>query len=143
MEDCIEFKGCKDKAGYGRQKVSGKTYLAHRLAYCKAKNIDIKEIDGLIVMHTRDNPPCVNPEHLMLGTNRDNIDDRDFKNRQAKGEEHGQSKLNPEDVLRIIDAVKFKSQREVGKLFGINQSQVSRIVRGKRWAHLPEQPSID
>jgi hypothetical protein len=147
MDDCIEFKGCKDKKGYGRKSVVGKVYLAHRLAYCKDKNIDIEEIDGWIVMHTCDNPPCVNPEHLKLGTHQDNVDDKMNKGRHAfrkqMGESNGQAIITSADVFKIREMVKFKTQKEVGKIFGISNQQVSNIVARKRWAHLPEQSSID
>jgi hypothetical protein len=148
MENCIEFKGYKNKGGYGNKFMGGKKYLAHRLAYCKAKNIDIKEIDGLVVMHTCDNPPCINPEHLVLGTQKENMYDMIKKGRRginlkAIGESNGQAKLTSEDVFKIREMVKFKTQKEVARLFLISRSSVSEIVSRKRWAHLPEQPSID
>jgi predicted XRE-type DNA-binding protein len=146
MEDCIEFKGYKNKGGYGQERSAGKVRLAHRIAYCKAKNIDIKQIDGLVVMHTCDNPPCVNPEHLRLGTQQENVDDMMKKGRHdfggLVGEEHGKAKLTSEDVLRIREMVKFKSQTEVARLFLICQPHVSDIVLRRRWAHLPEQQDI-
>ena len=142
MEDCIEFKGCKNKKGYGRKRIGGKVRLAHRLSYCKDKNLDIKDIDGLCVMHTCDNPSCVNPEHLKLGTHQDNVADKVKKNRQKNGEGIESSKLTPAQVLEIRKLVKFKTQSEVGKMFGVCNAQVSNIVRRKNWAHIPEQPSI-
>ena len=143
MDDCIEFQGYKDKGGYGRKRFGSKIFKAHRLAYCEAKNIDIKDIDGLVVMHTCDNPPCVNPAHLVLGTQKENVDDKMNKNRQAKGKENGRAKLTSEDVFKIREMVKFKSQADVSRLFLITQQQVSHIVSRKTWAHLPEQQSID
>ena len=148
MENCIEFQGSKDKDGYGRERIDSKLFRAHRLAYCKSKNIDIKEIDGLVVMHICDNPPCVNPEHLKLGTVKDNVDDMMKKGRHrinpnTKGETNGRAKITSEDVFKIREAVKFKTQTEVARLFLISNQHVSRIVRRKTWAHLPEQPSID
>lgn len=143
MDDCIEFQGCKDKGGYGKRRIGSKNYKAHRLAYCKAKNIDIKEIDGLVVMHTCDNPPCVNPNHLVVGTHGDNVADKVKKNRQKKGEDVKGSKLTSAHVLEIRKLVKFKTQSEVAKFFGVCNAQVCRIVSRKNWAHLPEQPSID
>lgn len=143
MDDCIEFKGYKDKKGYGRKYSDGKKRFAHRLAYCKAKNIDIKEIDGLVVMHTCDNPPCVNPQHLRLGTHQDNMDDRNNKKRQAKGLANAGAKLTESQVLEIRLLVKFKAKKDVAKIFGISSEQVRRIALRKKWAHLPEQSSID
>ncbi len=147
MDDCIEHKLTKCKDGYGRTNIGGKMRLAHRIAYCKAKNIDIKEIDGLVVMHACDNPSCVNPEHLRLGTQQDNVDDMMKKGRHGfgvlVGEAHGRAKLTSEDVLRIRELVKFKSQRVVARLFSISHTHVRDIARRKNWAHLPEQSSID
>ena len=147
MDDCIEFQGYKNNKGYGQKRSDGKKRYAHRLAYCKAKKIDIKEIDGLVVMHTCDNPPCVNPEHLKLGTQQDNVDDMMKKGRHginpmSKGETHGCAKLTSEDVFKIREMVKFKSQAEVARLFLISKTHVSHIVSRKTWAHLHEQPSI-
>jgi hypothetical protein len=147
MDDCIEFQGCKNKYGYGVKRIAGKVYRAHRLAYCKAKNIDIKEIAGLVVMHTCDNPPCVNPDHLRLGTQKDNMDDMMKKGRHdfigVVGEAHRQAKLTSEDVLIIREMVNFKSEAEVARLFLISLPHVINIVSRRRWAHLPEQSSID
>ena len=148
MVDCIEFQGYKDKDGYGKKYNAGKARYAHRLAYCEAKNIDIKEIDGLCVMHTCDNPPCINPAHLVLGTHQENMDDKMKKGRHAynpnaKGESNGFAKLTSEDVFKIREMVKFKSQAEVARLFLISKTHVSHIVSRKKWAHLPEQQSID
>lgn len=145
MDDCIEFKGCKNKGGYGLKRSGDKMYLAHRLAYCKHRNIDIKEIDGWIVMHICDNRPCINPEHLKLGTHQENTDDmmKKCRNKSTIGEANGFAKLTSDDVFKIREMVKFKTQKEVARLFLISQSSVSAIVRRKQWAHLPEQPSID
>jgi hypothetical protein len=139
MENCIEFQGCKNKDGYGQKFIDGKKRYAHRIAYCKAKNIDIKEIDGLVVMHTCDNPPCVNPEHLKLGTHQDNVDDmmKKCRHKPPRGESSGQAKLTSDDVFKIRELVKFKTQKEVGKIFGVSQNQVSRIASRKTWEHLP------
>ena len=147
MDDCIEFQGCKSTAGYGIKCIDSKKFKAHRIAYCKAKNIDIKDIDGLVVMHVCDNPPCVNPAHLVLGTQKENIDDMMKKGRHginpmAKGETHGKAKITSADVFKIREMVKFKTQKEVGKMFGVSHKHVGRIARGERWAHLTEQQSI-
>jgi len=79
--DCWVFIGKKDKAGYGHVQCGGKFYTAHRLAY------EISTGDnpsGFVIMHTCDNPPCCNPDHLRKGTHKDNMDDMFSKGRNAK-----------------------------------------------------------
>lgn len=69
---CWEWAGFRHKQGYGRLRVLGKLTLAHVLAY-KIWRGDVP--DGMKVRHTCDNPPCINPEHLLLGTQADNVQD--------------------------------------------------------------------
>lgn len=75
---CIEFSGCKTKAGYGLQHNNGKTRLAHRVAF---ENFWGEIPKGFIVMHTCDNPACIDPTHLRLGTRSDNLKDAYDKGR--------------------------------------------------------------
>ena len=75
--ECLEFTGYIDKHGYGRLKHKGK-WFAHRLAYYLATGI---HPGNLLVCHSCDNPPCINPAHLFLGTNKDNFDDMMKKGR--------------------------------------------------------------
>jgi len=76
--ECIEWAGNRLKAGYGRRKINGKHYLAHRLVW-EVVNGEIPP--GLCVLHRCDNPPCVNIDHLFLGTLKDNADDMLIKRR--------------------------------------------------------------
>lgn len=78
---CIEWKACKSKKGYGQLRKNKKTYLAHRLSFYAATGID--PVDKL-VCHQCDNPSCVNPDHLWLGTNADNMIDMKIKGRKKK-----------------------------------------------------------
>ena len=79
---CVEWRGGRDRDGYGISYVGGRRG-AHRFTWEKTYG---KIPDGFCVLHHCDNPPCVNPEHLFLGTNLDNVRDRDAKGRQAHGE---------------------------------------------------------
>jgi len=94
---------------------------------------------GLHVLHRCDNPPCVNPAHLFLGTAYDNNRDRAAKGRSAplRGEKNGQAKLTEEGVvlIRALFAYGF-TQDIIGKLFAIPQGYVSHVITRKVWAHV-------
>jgi hypothetical protein len=77
-DKCWEWKRGRRKSGYGKLWYNGKTTLAHRVAWLKTYG-PIPE--GLCVLHKCDNPPCVNPSHLFLGTNKDNSRDKENKGR--------------------------------------------------------------
>lgn len=90
-DDCWEWQGSK-VGEYGHIGVGGrenKLVLTHRAAY----EVSVGPIpDGMKVCHTCDNPPCCNPKHLFLGTQADNVRDRDAKGRTARGDNNGRSK---------------------------------------------------
>lgn len=75
---CWEWQGAKTRTGYGRMKVKGQAWMAHRYMYTLSKG-EIPE--GLVVMHKCDNPCCINPEHLTVGTQKDNMEDCKRKGR--------------------------------------------------------------
>lgn len=82
MHDCQEFRGCRIKKGYGQVNMNGRTVYAHRLAYALHYGEDPT---GKCVLHKCDNPPCVNPDHLFLGTQADNVRDMWAKGRARPG----------------------------------------------------------
>jgi hypothetical protein len=93
---CVEWTGSKHRDGYGKLKVLGRTYSAHRYAYTLFKG----EIPaGNMIRHKCDNRLCVNIEHLETGTHRDNMNDRNERNRTAKGDRTG-ARLHPELLSR-------------------------------------------
>jgi len=116
--------------------------LAHRVAW----KLEYGRIpDGLIdygwaplcVLHKCDNPPCVNPNHLFLGTHAANMLDRDEKNRQPRGEQNGQSKLTDDDVPRIRrDYADDMTMKEIAKKFGVWPSTIYYVLRGVTWKHV-------
>jgi hypothetical protein len=94
---------------------------------------------GLCVLHRCDNPPCVNPAHLYVGTHRQNARDRSLRNRGVRGRRVNTNKLTEAQVLEIralCDA--GERQAHVARRFGITQTMVSHIARRNSWAWLPE-----
>jgi len=109
--------------------------LAHRIAWELKNNGPVP--DGQCVLHHCDNPPCVNPNHLFLGTNAANMLDMVEKDRQARGEQHGESKLTEVDVRQIrrwYDAGMTKT--EIAKKFGVSRSTIYRALSGVNWKHV-------
>jgi len=130
---CWEWIAGKHKFGYGMFWVNGKTIPAHRVAY-KLFIGDIPE--SLSVLHKCDNPTCVNPEHLFLGTQMDNMKDMNSKGRRKSicGEQLPQTKINSDIVLDIRK--KAQSQRNYATQYNISQSTVGEIQRNLIWKHV-------
>lgn len=131
---CWEWGAGRHERGYGTFRLNGKMLKAHRVAW----ELTHGEIpDGLWVLHKCDNPACVNPNHLFLGTHQDNVDDKVSKNRQAKqaGEKHPQHKL----TLKQVNSIRSQyvpgkvSQEKLARDFGVGQSEISDIINRKRW----------
>ena len=139
-DECWEWRGDTFNHGYGRVYENGVAVLAHRFSW-KLHNGPIP--DGphrgtMCVCHHCDNRKCVNPRHLFLGTQSDNIEDMVTKSRQAKGRENNRAKLHECDV-RLIRWLKKKhghTNRCIASGFGVAPSLVSNIVTGKSWAHV-------
>lgn len=137
---CIEWIAGKNPAGYGVMGTWPKTTLAHRGAWIVANGV-IE--NGLHVCHHCDNPACVNPEHLFLGTPADNCADKIRKGRMRwgnnpkRGADAPQAKLTEEQAKEIIFA--SGSGTEIAKRYGISQQSVCDIKNGRRWKHL-ERP---
>lgn len=130
--DCWEWKAHRSRAGYGRIGVNGKARDAHRLSY----EMEYGEIpDGLCVLHTCDNRGCVNPDHLWLGTKKDNNRDAMLKGRNAHGSRHPRAKLCNLDVWLIRELSLTQTGKDIAEWFGIHKGTVSNIKNNKRWTH--------
>jgi len=149
MTDCIEHEGYRDKDGYGtigRRK-------AHRVAWASVHG-PIPE--GMLVLHSCDNPPCVNVNHLHLGTHADNMREKSERNAAWReragrvlrenrytgaGDKAPNRKLTAEQVAEIRRLYRpnpgrnrsAESQQALAVRFGVSQSQISRLVRGEQW----------
>ena len=131
---CWLWAGNIDKDGYGRFGLDGKTQRAHRVAY---QFFCGKIPKGMCVLHQCDVPACVNPDHLWLGTNSENTQDRCKKGRsgRSKGEKNGGSKLTELQVSEIRQRLKAgEKSQSIASIYGMSNTTVWRIGKGKRWA---------
>jgi len=125
-----------DSAGYGRFNVGreGIELRSHRVSF-ELFNYPI--VHKMHVCHTCDNPYCVSPTHLFLGTIADNMHDRDKKGRCQRGQNHFRAKLTEVEVRIIRDA--YVAGFKVGKIadyFGIHNATISQILSRKLWKHI-------
>ncbi len=131
--DCWEWQNAKTK-GYGVLTHEGRLHYAHRLSWF-VHNGDIPT--GMCVLHECDNPACINPSHLFIGTHKANMTDRCEKGRTAKGEESGPAKLTEKDVHEIRGL--FKSGEKIVDIaikYNVSESAISYIKSGVNWAWL-------
>jgi hypothetical protein len=137
VNDCWEWIGASEKKEHGRFRLNRSTLVsAHRFSF-ELKNGEIPK--GMCVCHACDNPACVNPGRLWLGTKADNNRDRKSKGRNAPtdGEKNPAAKLTEEDVReirRLLPVV--RSQEEIAKKFHVSIAQISNIKRGVSWSNI-------
>ena len=134
---CLEWTRCLNKTGYGEVRYNGKLVRTHRLAYELYHGRQIAE--GMFILHSCDNRKCVKPSHLREGTRQENMDDMKSRNRQAKGETSGQSKLTENQVLEIrekYETIEDCTHKALADEFGVSQMAISLIINKKRWAHI-------
>lgn len=125
------------KKGYGRFSFEGRQEHAHRSSY---KMLVGPITDDLHVLHKCDNPGCVNPKHLFLGTEIDNVKDKTKKNRQAKGETSSLAKLD-EKKVREIRELHDRGLRApmIGKMFNVHKDTIHAIITWRTWKHVPKE----
>lgn len=125
--NCVPF-------GYGLIRFGGKPARTHRVSWMIHRGEIPK---GMLVLHRCDNPKCVNPNHLFLGTDKDNLADMASKNRSPHGECNGMHKLRKADVVEIYKlSAAGCTQRQIAKRFLISQQHVSGIVRREYWRRI-------
>lgn len=130
---CMLWRGAKDQDGYGLfQWGVEDTRRAHRIAYAWNQGCDLAPSE-LHVMHSCDTPSCVNPEHLSLGTPKDNTQDMIKKGRYRTlvGEEHPSAKLRKADATRIRSST--LSAGDLAREFGVSRSTVYDIRHNRIW----------
>ena len=134
--DCILWQG-KLSGGYGRKMENGVRQKAHRLEYAKHNGLSVEEISGKIIRHICNNPACVNPEHLKIGTHADNMRDKVESGREShvNGESHGNCKLTDLQIAAIrneyIPGRSNSNMISLALKYGVNKSHILRLIRGK------------
>jgi HNH endonuclease len=133
-EECWIWTASFAHCGYGQIiKTHGFPIRAHRASWILHRGPIPK---GLYVCHKCDNPPCVNPEHLFLGTQKDNSDDKIRKGRFYVGEPR-KGELNPLSKLHATGNV---TCREIAKMFNMYDGNIRKIVRRELWDHVHFNP---
>ncbi len=145
-DDCWNWKASILKSGYGNMNLrmpDGKyrTHTSHRLSW-ELHNGQIP--DGLWVLHKCDNRACVNPAHLFLGTQQDNIADcvakrRHFVPKARTGENNERSLLDGDQVARILSAAGKVGHKELAAEFGVAKSTIAAVISRKTWKHIEVQ----
>jgi hypothetical protein len=132
--DCWLWSGCRTERGYGRFSIGGKKDRRFRPAHRVSHELYVGVIPlGLSVCHRCDNPPCVRPSHLFLGTQDDNMKDAAIKGRTIQGERHPKAKLTQEDVRHIRALRLVMSHSALARKFGIDSKCIRRVLRGEAW----------
>jgi len=133
---CIEWQMTKNSDGYGLVWVQGKFKGVHRYTLILTTG---QEPDGMNALHSCDNPPCFNPDHLRWGTQLENVADRDKRNRTARlyGEDSPASTLKPKDVYLIRKMwVEGATVEATALAIGCSRGAVSHVRAGRTWSHL-------
>lgn len=129
---CWVWTGAKDTCGYGVVRHQGRQRQAHRVQYERYYH---QSTEGMCVLHSCDTPACVNPVHLRLGTQRENMAEKVAKGRQAAGESHGSAKLTNEVIreMRRLWTAGEHTQQQIADAYGVSRANVARIVNHRSW----------
>lgn len=131
---CLRGKAAEGN-NYGSFKIGQTNYLAHRVSYTLYKG-EIPE--GLCVLHSCDNPLCVNPDHLSLGTHSQNMADMKNKSRGTNGEKSYHNKLKAWQVkaIRFFKEYYGYFNYELAEIYGVSTTTITQIVNRKLWKHI-------
>lgn len=134
---CWLWTAATNENGYGvmrpEGKRSGPTVKAHRISVA----LDGRDPEGVCVLHHCDNPPCVNPAHLMLGTMADNTQDMLAKLRGLAGERNGHAKLTDGEASEIRGRrLAGEARKVLAAEFGVSGATVTRIANREGWRHV-------
>jgi hypothetical protein len=132
---CWQWAGSSFRSGYGRFWTRGRAARAHRIAW---ELFTGQSLGNKHCLHTCDNPGCVNPKHLFLGSPKDNAEDREGKGRgnHGRGSEANAAKLTEKQVKEIRALWPGMSRTKIARKFGISRGNVSWILSRVTWTHI-------
>jgi len=133
---CWIWMGSSQVRGYGEIISNNRKHLAHRASY---EAFVGKIPEGMYVCHACDNVACVNPNHLFLGTQKQNLQDMAAKGRSTRGSKNPQSKLTEMDVYlikRFFFTKEDVTDLDIAKTYNVSRSLIQLIRKGKRWNHV-------
>jgi len=134
-DECIIWPYKHLSNGYGQLRINGRVVSAHRYSL---EHHSKESCEGWFVLHSCDDPRCVNPAHLRLGTALDNANDAVSRGRNSRGEAHGNSRLTDEivrEIIRIRSEV-GATHREIAETLNVSVSRVSYVLNGNGWRHV-------
>ena len=136
MSNCVNSTYAPGINGHTQIRVNGKKEMHHRVVYCLANNIELAAIAGLVVRHKCDNPACINPDHLEIGTQQDNINDRESRGRGADhvGTAHPRAKFTDDEIRLIRKAA--VSNAKLAATYGVSVSTIVKIIARINWSHV-------
>jgi hypothetical protein len=144
-DECWPWKAALTSRGYGYFRYDGGS-KAHRFAWRLANGRPPNATE--VVRHRCDNPPCVNPAHLEIGSQIDNVHDRDSRDRHArlKGSRHGLTTLSEDQVAEIKGVCRpgdrLYGVRPLARRYGVSSTTIRRIVTGVHWSHVPARADL-
>jgi hypothetical protein len=144
-EDCWNWIGSLTQDGYGRFRIEDRKFNAQRVSYWLYKELGESNLlsyfrNHQIVCHHCDNPSCINPGHLFLGSHKTNAQDKARKGRGNApiGNEHGMARLGEAQIVEIRSAYKgsLATQQSLAKIYGVSRGHISAILTRKTWKHV-------
>ena len=134
--ECLLFTGHKDECGYGRIFRDRKLVRLHREVWAR-DNGSVPE--GMVVMHTCDKPACIEPTHLRVGKQADNIADMDAKGRRRTltGSQQSQAKLTEQVIPAIRERLSSGDTcKSIADCYGVTEGAIRHIKKGRQWTHV-------
>lgn len=127
----------QDTDGYPVYSIQHKSVRMNRFVYALSKGITLESIKGKVVRHTCDNPTCINPDHLCIGTTQDNVADKVARNRQPKGETHGGHTITEKVAYKIKQYLRAgETGAWIACKLNVSKSIIYHIKYGRSWAWL-------